>query len=158
MRSSRLAVMTGLVVIVVLAAGSRFSASPQPARVRPPAIALDRVALPIPVPKALGRVQIPGTLRQALARLLALDSLGRRAPRPPLPSVIQQVGPLWGPGPPISHAVPCNIAGDGCSLIPCVEFARITNATAMVHAGAATIGSRCRGRRGAPKILRVAAG
>jgi hypothetical protein len=149
MRWSRLAVMTGLVVIVVLAAGWRFSASPQPARARPVAIALDRVALPIPVPKALGRVQVPGTLRQALQRLLALHSLGRRAPRPPVPSVIQ--GPM-GP----RQVVPCNVSGDGCSLIPCIEFARITSATAVVHAGAATAGSSCRGRRGAPKILRVA--
>jgi hypothetical protein len=157
MRSSRLAVMTGLVVIVVLAAGWRFSASPQPARARPAAIALDRVALPIPVPKVLGRAQIPGTLRRALQRLLALDSLGRRAPRP-LPSVVQRGRTLWGVGPPISRAVPCNIAGDGCSLIPCVEFARITSATAVLHAAAPAARSRCRGRRGAPKILRVAAG
>jgi hypothetical protein len=149
--------MTGLVVIVVLAAGWRFSASPQPARARPAAVALGRVALAIPVPKVLGRVQIPGTLRRALQRLLALHSLGGSASRPP-PAVVQRGRLRWGVGPPISHAAPCNIAGDGCSLIPCVEFVRITSATAVVHAGAATAGSRCRGRRGAPKILRVAAG
>lgn len=94
-------------------------------------------------------------LRRRLEQYLAVSQRppARPAPVPPLRSFRLGV-PSFRRG--VPRAGTCYVAGDGCSLIPCVEFARITTATAVVHGGPATAGSSCRGRLGAPKILRVA--
>jgi hypothetical protein len=128
MRWSRLAVMSGLSLIVVLSAGWRLSAAQHPASARPVAM-------------ALGQVRVPSALRQQLEQYLA----GRPGRRLPVPPIRQGVPPLRQGVP---RAGPCYVGVGSCSLIPCVQF---------VGTGIPVGGSSCQGRLGTPKVLRVAA-
>jgi hypothetical protein len=139
MRWLRPAATSILVVIVVLAAGWRFSAP----HARPAAV-------------SLGRVAVPQALRRRLEQYLALSERppGRPAPVPPL-RLFRRGAPSIRPGVPLPAT--CYVAAGACSLTPCVQFVRVTSATAVAHAGAPAAGAGCQRRLAVPKIVRVAA-
>jgi hypothetical protein len=134
---SRLVAVSVLAAIALSGAGWRLSAS-QGAR---PASAAAKTM-------ALGRVRVPPALRRRVEQYLALASRppGRRAPLPPLRSF----------SPRIPHWSACYVASRDCSLIPCVQFARITSATAVVHGRPGSAGATCQRRLIVPEIVRVA--
>jgi hypothetical protein len=147
MRFSRAVAVVGLVVVVALAAGWGPTGSAHANRHSRPAAG------------TLGSLTIPPALRRRL-----LESLNQRlAPRLPVRPV-----PL-APGLPQPRT--CYVAGGGCSLTPCVQFATgaspvVSQSNAIVlrlAAPARTVGGpqtargRCQGRLGMPKVLRVSA-
>lgn len=121
--------MLGLVTAALLAAGWRLSVTPRPAR----------AAL---APSTISQAGLPGALRQHLQQLLQ-DRVDGLPGRPP---AIQF-------GLRLPHAGACSVAGDGCSLIPCIEFVVLTAPISSVGPAQRP----CHGRLGAPKILRVSA-
>ena len=175
MRFSRLVAISSVAAIALLAAGWWLTAAPQPAGARPAAAA----AGPARPLSAHAAAQVARTLHQALEQLLARHPF---APAPPfapgpLPRVRGGGGVVAPPFLPGVHGGTCYVAAGGCSLVPCVEFARSASAVAVpapvssavvldLGITARTVGpgrpaplpsphSSCRGHLLTPKIVRV---
>jgi hypothetical protein len=120
MRFSRPLAILSVAAIALLAAGWWLTDAPQPARARP-AVA------------TAGLAQVPPSLREALDQLLALHPLasGPLAAPGPMPRVPGLRGGVAPPFPPGVQGATCYAAAGGCSLVPCVEFARGASAAAV---------------------------
>jgi len=120
MRFSRLLAILSVAAIALPAAGWWLTAAPQPAQAR---LATAAASL----------AQVPPSLREALYQLLARHPLapGPLAAPGPLPRVPGLRGVVAPPFLPGVQGATCYVAAGGCSLVPCVEFARGASAAAV---------------------------
>ena len=143
MRSSRALAVLGLVAVAASAGWGPFGSAHTDRPTRPQA-------------RTLGSLTIPPALREQLLGYLDLGLVPRLPVRPV---------PL-APG--VARPGICYVAGRGCSLSPCVQFARSASAGGAVPAIALrlsvpprAVGSPqagpplCQGHVGMPRIVRV---
>lgn len=156
MRSSRLVgALAAVAVVAASFAGWRLVASPRVARAR--AAVITHAA---PSPSA--------ALQRSLQRVLEGFPLART--RAPGPRTLTYIVPRALPAPPSSGGSACYVVAGRCSETPCVEFAHAAGSAPTAAPGPVVLRlgttatrnapiprrqTRCQGRLGAPKILRV---